>query len=916
MAKTLINGKRRYRNDEETWSMKRQTYSEDAENPGWIDVEMVLTIMPISINYYINKETDQSYVRMEYYDKGKKEIRDFDDFSKIIDFIKRTGKNVGYGGYWKESLSLLEREAITKEFFPPGISCNGKVYKYLDENEDEYFEPIYDEDKIKKGKEQLKKHEQISNIKDKKKFRSIMKWGIISPFFFAIKCDEERADDDMIPYLFLTGQARVGKALKLDTPILTTKKWTTIGKLKAGEKVFDENGNICNVIGKSEIFKNHKCYNIKFSNGEEIIADEDHLWSVKSETQRNKSFINSKYEKYQKIWTDEYKSGLSYKKIGEKYKVSKTTVIKIINKDKNNKNEIKTTKELLEKVYGEDGRSWWSIDTPMPLKRKNKKLQISPYMLGLWIGDGDSHKPQLTMDEKDFEKIYHYIEKDGYKIITKKRNSENSHTYRISQEFKEGEKPLRANNKFRQDLINLNLINNKHIPKEYMNSSFEQKLDFIKGIMDTDGTIDKRNGRCTFTQKNKDIIYSVTEILRSIGINVKNPIKKVAKISGKEKEYPYYEIGFMTTLPVFNLPRKLKYIKKELKNGSRIYIKSIKEVPSVPVQCIAVDSPNNLFLCGKSMIPTHNTALLNIIAKIYEVKQKSSQSIKTQYTMMRSFGESKYPLIIEESHSIFISSQKDAFIDTLKANASSTKEVGARGLQSQEVKEYIGMRTMASSMNFDPSVTDSGMRRRMINIIFVPDDIVTEESKEEYTKLKNDNYIKNLKELFFYLQMQIIDELNNTNDHFIDCVNKVLKKEGLNDYIDDIIWITDVEEATKREEELIEEEAYSFINSELSKNSHNNDFLLKSGYIPGIRYFEKKDTYLATSTFIEWYNNKTQRFKISLRKFSKIINEDNNPKATRFGKKVIRTVELDKNEIYGLDIDEEDEDLYAEYKEE
>jgi len=37
-------------------------------------------------------------------------------------------------------------------------------------------------------------------------------------------------------------------------------------------------------------------------------------------------------------------------------------------------------------------------------------------------------------------------------------------------------------------------------------------------------------------------------------------------------------------------------------------------IASVPVRCIQVDSPRSLFLCGKEMIPTHNSALLLILA--------------------------------------------------------------------------------------------------------------------------------------------------------------------------------------------------------------------------------------------------------------------------------------------------------------
>jgi hypothetical protein len=39
----------------------------------------------------------------------------------------------------------------------------------------------------------------------------------------------------------------------------------------------------------------------------------------------------------------------------------------------------------------------------------------------------------------------------------------------------------------------------------------------------------------------------------------------------------------------------------------RRIIVSIDPVPTVPTQCVRVDSPDNLYLCGWQMVPTHNT---------------------------------------------------------------------------------------------------------------------------------------------------------------------------------------------------------------------------------------------------------------------------------------------------------------------
>lgn len=71
-----------------------------------------------------------------------------------------------------------------------------------------------------------------------------------------------------------------GKALALDTPLPTPTGWTTMGEVKVGDTLFDENGYQCRVILKSEVFTDHKCYEVTFNDGSTIVCDADHLWQV------------------------------------------------------------------------------------------------------------------------------------------------------------------------------------------------------------------------------------------------------------------------------------------------------------------------------------------------------------------------------------------------------------------------------------------------------------------------------------------------------------------------------------------------------------------------------------------------------------------------------------------------------------
>ena len=69
-----------------------------------------------------------------------------------------------------------------------------------------------------------------------------------------------------------------GKALCVDTEIPTPTGWSRMGDLSVGDVVFDEAGNPCKVIAATEVMTGRPCYRLTFSDGHQIIADENHEW--------------------------------------------------------------------------------------------------------------------------------------------------------------------------------------------------------------------------------------------------------------------------------------------------------------------------------------------------------------------------------------------------------------------------------------------------------------------------------------------------------------------------------------------------------------------------------------------------------------------------------------------------------------
>ena len=70
----------------------------------------------------------------------------------------------------------------------------------------------------------------------------------------------------------------VGKALALDTPLPTPDGWTTMGEVRVGDYLIDATGKPTRVVAATEVLHGRPCYEVEFSDGSVIIADENHQW--------------------------------------------------------------------------------------------------------------------------------------------------------------------------------------------------------------------------------------------------------------------------------------------------------------------------------------------------------------------------------------------------------------------------------------------------------------------------------------------------------------------------------------------------------------------------------------------------------------------------------------------------------------
>jgi replicative DNA helicase len=80
--------------------------------------------------------------------------------------------------------------------------------------------------------------------------------------------------------IVVAARPAVGKALALDTPLPTPDGWTTMGDVRVGDYLIDANGKPTQVMAATAVLHGRPCYEVEFSDGSVIIADENHQWQT------------------------------------------------------------------------------------------------------------------------------------------------------------------------------------------------------------------------------------------------------------------------------------------------------------------------------------------------------------------------------------------------------------------------------------------------------------------------------------------------------------------------------------------------------------------------------------------------------------------------------------------------------------
>ncbi len=178
-----------------------------------------------------------------------------------------------------------------------------------------------------------------------------------------------------------------------------------------------------------------------------------------------------------------------------------------------------------------------------------KAVPLDPYFLGVWLGDGASGNCRITgQDAEIIDYLHEYAAELGMQVTTGVV-ADRCNSYGITRGRQGGSL---AEYSVQDELRQLDVLNNKHIPQAYLINSTEYRLRLLAGLIDSDGHLDPVSNGYEITQKNQELARQIKFLCDSLGFRT-SLIKKRAAISkiGYESEVWRVRIyGDLNRVPV------------------------------------------------------------------------------------------------------------------------------------------------------------------------------------------------------------------------------------------------------------------------------------------------------------------------------------------------------------------------------
>lgn len=370
--------------------------------------------------------------------------------------------------------------------------------------------------------------------------------------------------------VLIHGASANGKALADGTPVLTNQGWKAIEQLVVGDMVIGSDGKPHQVLG---VFPQgeKQLYRVEFTGGREVECSGDHLWKTRTTIERRKAS----------------------NRIGPRPERKRIPTGR----------EGAWTVRALSEIDVADEHEIPMLSGPIEFERLGE-LPLDPYLLGLLLGDGGftDPTPTFTKPEPDLIDAVAALLPDNDSVTDKPRNGRLSAVRIVGGETRRRLEKLELYRKRSWE---------KSIPLLYLRASVSDRLELLRGLMDTDGSVLNDGIGVEFSSTSDKLADDTAELARSLGGVVKDE-KRTARYTYKGQSLEgrpsrRLRITFNDgTVPVKSEKHLSRWKGRDGVKIRRTAMTKITPTRVASCTCISVDSPDSLFVTRDYLL-THNS---------------------------------------------------------------------------------------------------------------------------------------------------------------------------------------------------------------------------------------------------------------------------------------------------------------------
>ena len=349
-----------------------------------------------------------------------------------------------------------------------------------------------------------------------------------------------------------TGGTKSGRfALPLNAPVSVYNGWRAIGELKVGDDLMGADGTVRRVVdipfeGECDVWE------VELDDGQVVECSDHHLWRIRDTARKS------------------HRRGTD---------------------------EVITTEQLSRRDL-----SYMYIPVTEPVANQRRPVRIDPYVLGVLLGNGDiTEYPRFSVFDQDEDVAERFTERCKDEVVRGAERADRCVRYGL------------RGGQTRADLRRYGLkgtvSHNKFVPKRYMTLSPQQRLDLLRGLMDTDGSISENNS-CSYSTVSHQLALDVCELARSLGgvARVKKP--RMPKLA---KHQPYHVVLRLPVCPFYSKRKAARWSKPRHPLYRRV-VRVERTERRTEMRCITTSAPDGLFLTSGYTVTHNSSSRINLQA--------------------------------------------------------------------------------------------------------------------------------------------------------------------------------------------------------------------------------------------------------------------------------------------------------------